>query len=72
MATALPSVGMMNLVLGATEPGALADGHLAGAAEWVGSRGVESYVPVTPGQPETGPAERWLAESGFSEPASPG
>lgn len=63
---ALPGVGMMNLVLGATEPGAVADGHLAAASEWVGSRGVESYVPVSPGQPETEKAEGWLAGNGFS------
>ncbi|HYJ21749.1 MAG TPA: GNAT family N-acetyltransferase [Solirubrobacterales bacterium] len=63
---ALPGVGMMNLVLGATEPGAVADGHLAAAAEWVASCGVASYVPVSPGQPETESAERWLAANGFS------
>ena len=45
---------MMNLVLGATEPGAVADGHLAAAAaSGSRSRGVASYVPVTPGLPET-------------------
>jgi GNAT superfamily N-acetyltransferase len=27
---------------------------------------VVSYVPVTPGLPESEPAERWLAENGFS------
>jgi hypothetical protein len=66
VADALPGVGMMNLVLGATEPGAVADGHLADAVEWVGSRGVGSYVPVSPGQTQTEPAERWLADHGFS------
>ncbi|MGC1166645.1 MAG: GNAT family N-acetyltransferase [Solirubrobacterales bacterium] len=66
VATALPGVGMMNLVLGATEPGAAEDGHLAAATEWVRSRGVDSYVPVATGLPETEPAERWLAGNGFS------
>ncbi len=67
IATALPSVGMMNLLLGATEPGALADGHLAAAAEWVGSRGVETCIPVTSGLPETEAVERWLAGNGFAK-----
>ena len=64
--SALAGVGMMNLVLGATEPGAVADGHLAAAEEWAGSRGVRSYVPVTPGLPESESAERWLEANGFA------
>jgi GNAT acetyltransferase-like protein len=64
--TALAGVGMMNLVLGATAPGAVEDGHLAAATEWVKSRRVDSYVPVTPGLPETEAAERWLAANGFA------
>jgi hypothetical protein len=64
--TALPGVGMMNLVLGATEAGAVEGGYLAAATEWVSSRGVESYVPVTPGLPATDTAERWLAANGFA------
>jgi GNAT superfamily N-acetyltransferase len=63
---ALPGVGMLNLVLGAAEPGAVADGRLAAALEWMGSRGVGCYVPVLPGQPEAEAAERWLGEHGFS------
>ncbi len=65
--TALPGVGMVNLVLGATEPGAVDEGHLAAAAEWAGSRGVRGYVPVTPDLPETDLAERWLRANGFAE-----
>jgi GNAT superfamily N-acetyltransferase len=63
---ALPAVGMLNLVLGATEPGAVADGHLAAAAEWMRSRGVGCYVPVATGLPETAVAEEWLGGRGFS------
>lgn len=63
--TALPGAGMMNLVLGATEPGAVEGGHLAAATEWAESRGVDHYVPVTPGLPETDAAERWLKGNGF-------
>ena len=33
--------------------GAVADGHLDAAVEWARSRGVDPYVPVTPGLPET-------------------
>ncbi|HET6999019.1 MAG TPA: hypothetical protein VFI03_10555 [Solirubrobacterales bacterium] len=63
--TALPGVGMMNLILGATAPGAVAEGHLAAAAEWVKAQGVASYVPVTPGLTETEAAEQWLAANGY-------
>ena len=59
--SALPGAGMMNLVLGATAPGAVADGHLAAASEWARSQGVSSFVPVTPGLPESEPAGSWLA-----------
>jgi GNAT superfamily N-acetyltransferase len=62
----LPEVGMMNLVLGATAPGAIAEGHLAAAIEWARSRGVSGYVPVTPGLAETEPAASWLGANGFS------
>ncbi|HEX4669854.1 MAG TPA: hypothetical protein VH275_07790 [Solirubrobacterales bacterium] len=64
--TALPSAGVMNLVLGAAEPGAVADGHLAAATEWTRSRRVDGFVPVTPGLPEAEAAERWLANNGFA------
>jgi GNAT superfamily N-acetyltransferase len=65
VAAALPSAGMMNLVLGATEPGAVADGHLAAAVEWAGSLGVNLYVPVSPGDPGSEAAERWLGANGL-------
>lgn len=63
---ALPGVGMMNLVLGATAPEAVAGGHLAAAVEWASSQGVDHYVPVTPGEAGTEAAERWLAANGFA------
>jgi hypothetical protein len=66
IAREIPRVGMMNLVLGATEPGAIEDGHLASAVEWADSQGVHLYVPVTPGVPETGAAEAWLRANGLS------
>jgi hypothetical protein len=51
MVRELPGVGMMNLVLGATEPGAVEEGHF--------------YVPVTPDLPESGAAESLLSLKGF-------
>lgn len=65
IARELPRVGMMNLVLGATEPGAIEGGHLAAATEWAGSQGVNLYIPVTPGLPESEAAEHWLQSNGF-------
>jgi len=61
----LPEVGMMNMALGATTPGAVADGSLAAAVEWMSARGVAPYVPVSPAEAETAAAESWLAENGF-------
>lgn len=64
--TALPGRAMMNLTLGAAEPGAVADGHLEAAVTWAGSRGVDAYVPVTPGLPDSVAAEEWLRVNGFA------
>ncbi len=66
IARELPRVGMMNLVLGATEPGAVESGNLAAATEWAASQGVNLYVPVTPGLPESDAAEAWLGSNGFA------
>jgi hypothetical protein len=63
--TDLPGVGMMNMALGATAPGAVAEGHLGAAVDWMGSRGVAPYVPVTPEAAETAAAETWLGGHGF-------
>ncbi|MEX2105621.1 MAG: GNAT family N-acetyltransferase [Solirubrobacterales bacterium] len=63
----LPGVGMMNLLLGATEPGAVDGGHLASASDWARSQGVQCCIPVTPGMPGTAAAEDWLARNGFTE-----
>jgi hypothetical protein len=65
---ALAEVQMLNLVLGATEPDAVAGGHLAAATAWAREQGALPYVPVTPGLAETGAAEEWLRANGF-EPA---
>lgn len=65
VAAGLAQVGMLNLVLGAAEPDAVAGGHLAAAANWTRERGVSPYVSVTPGLPEADNAEAWLNENGF-------
>lgn len=62
----LPEVSMLNLVLGATAPGAAAGGHLAAALELTRERGVTPYVQVTPGEPETAAAESALTAAGFA------
>lgn len=61
----LPSARMLNLVLGAAEPGAVRDGHLSRAVAWVSEQDVDYYVPVTPAAAEAGAAEAWLAERGL-------
>lgn len=61
----LPGVQMLNLVLGAAEPGAADEGHLAEAIDWVESHGVNYYVPVTPRAPGAAAAEDWLNQNGF-------
>jgi hypothetical protein len=62
---ALPEARMLNLVLGAGESDAAAGGHLSQALEWVESRGVSAYVPVSPGTPEAGDAEALLRSRGY-------
>ncbi len=66
IARELPRVGMMNLVLGATEPGAVEEGHLAAAVEWAASHGVNYYIPVTQGLAGADAAEAWLEANGHS------
>lgn len=56
----LPEVRMLNLVLGATEPGAVGEGHLADALDWTESHGVDCYVPVKPGASGAKEAEELL------------
>jgi hypothetical protein len=64
--TALAHPGWTNLILGAAEPGAVSEGHLAAATAWAASRGVTPFVPVTPGLAGTEAAAAWLAGNGFA------
>ncbi|MEX0972054.1 MAG: hypothetical protein WDZ46_02195 [Solirubrobacterales bacterium] len=50
----------LSLIQGAAEPGAIADGHVADAVEWMRSREVEYRVPVAEGRPGSAAAEEWL------------
>jgi hypothetical protein len=64
----LRRVSVLNLILGASEPGAVTDGHLAEATNWAEARGAGGYVPITPGLPEAEAAQAWLSSHCF-EPA---
>jgi hypothetical protein len=57
---------MINLLLGATAPGAVAGGHLPTALEWAGERGIALSVQVPPGEPGTEAAETALRTAGFA------
>lgn len=61
--TALADVPRLNLVLGATEPGAIDRGYLEDALGWVEARGAQYYVPVSPG-PEAAAVESLLEARG--------
>lgn len=65
LAASLPEIGMVNLLLGATEPGAVEDGHLAAATRWARELGVGCYAPVAPGTAGSEAAEGWLAANGY-------
>ena len=61
----LPRERWLNLVLGASSPGAVEGGHLAAAVDWIEDLGVDYYVPVSPGAAGTGAAEDWLNQHGY-------
>lgn len=63
----LPDAPLMNTVQGAAEPGAVADGHLAEALEWMRSREVDYLVQVASDRPESKAAEAWLAARGYEQ-----
>jgi hypothetical protein len=61
----LSKVDLVNLIQGAAEPGAVADGHLAVAIEWMRSREVDYRVAVAEDRPGTAAATDWLAARGY-------
>jgi GNAT superfamily N-acetyltransferase len=61
----LPDVSLMNLVQGAAEAGAVDQGDLAAAIEWVRSREVDYLVSVSSDRSGTAAAEDWLKSRGY-------
>jgi hypothetical protein len=60
VATDLAQTPLLNMILGGGEGGAVADGHLEEAVEWVESLGVDCRIPISPQAPEAGAAEDLL------------
>jgi hypothetical protein len=61
----LPEVPGLNQIQGAAEAGAVEDGHLSAAVEWMRGREVDYRVPVAESRPGTEDAEAWLSERGY-------
>ena len=61
----LPEIYSLNQIQGAAEPGAVAEGHLAAAVEWMRAREVDYRVPVAEGRPGAAAAESWLGGHGY-------
>lgn len=65
-----PRTPMLNIVLGAAEPGAVDGGHLADALDWTESLGVDCRIPVRPEFEESGAAEDHLNQRGYRRASS--
>jgi hypothetical protein len=63
----LPDVVTLNQIQGAAEPGAIEDGHLGAAIEWMRAREVHSRVPVAESRPGASAADDWLGERGYEQ-----
>ncbi len=63
----LPDTLVMNAVQGAAEAGAISEGHLAAAVEWMRTREVDYLVKVASERPESKQAEAWLAARGYEQ-----
>lgn len=66
---AAPRKPQVNLVLGSGEPGAVSDGHLAEALDWIESLGIDCRIPIRPGFEESEAAEDLLALRGYHRAA---
>lgn len=66
----LPRTPLFNIVLGAADPGAVEQGHLAEALDWLESLSIDFRVPVRPGFEETGAAEDLLNQRGYRRTAN--
>lgn len=65
----LPEVHLLQQIQGAAEPGAVSDGHLAAAIEWMRAREVDYRIPVATSRPGAEEAEAWLGERGYERGA---
>jgi hypothetical protein len=65
----LPEIHLLQQIQGAAEPGAVSDGHLAAAVEWMRAREVDYRIPVAASRPGAGEAEAWLDERGYERGA---
>jgi hypothetical protein len=63
----LPEVHSLNQVQGAAEPGAIEDGYLGSAVEWMRAREVDYRVPVAESRPGATEAEAWLSKRGYEQ-----
>jgi hypothetical protein len=61
----LPDEPLLNLVLGAAEPGAAEEGCLEQALDWAESLGLDFRVPVTPERSGSAAAEDLLNQRGY-------
>jgi GNAT superfamily N-acetyltransferase len=61
----LPEFRLLHQIQGAAEPGAVEDGHLAAAVEWMRAREVDYRVPVPNSRPGAASAEAWLGQRGY-------
>lgn len=61
----LPRAPLLNQIQGAAEPGAVEDGYLAEAIEWMRFREVDYRLPVATDRPAAAEAEAWLAARGY-------
>jgi hypothetical protein len=65
----LPEVHLLHQIQGAAEPGAVADGHLAAAVDWIRAHEVDYRIPVAACRPEAEEAENWLDARGYERGA---
>lgn len=61
----LPEARSLHQIRGAAEPGAVEDGALSEAIEWMRSLEVDYGVPVADGRPGTADAKSWLGARGY-------
>ncbi len=64
-----PRTPLFNLILGATAPGTVADGHLASALDWTESLGLDCRIPVRPEFGEPDAVEDHLNRRGYRHTA---